>query len=175
MTIEFEKFPATMLRNAAVVGDTFGSVLGVPVGTLPALIFNVTVQPSGSDIFTGGSNVSWATAIATTFSKPGRHVFQVSCTDAPNIRQFEIVVWPAAALNVNGVKFNSPASAVANSARPDNERRAVLRSLAQHATVAGISATLEIATPLAPSGVNPLTLGASNSTNLIPFGGGLVQ
>ncbi|MEO7032507.1 MAG: hypothetical protein ABI548_01645 [Polyangiaceae bacterium] len=145
LQIEFENIQAsTGARGAALVGDAIGDIIGKPNGVYPALSFNVTAQPAGSDIFSAGSNVSWATAIAATLSAPGWHEFTAAAGDVA-IFKFAIVVWPAAVLNYEPIKQESlgvPRSSIA--------QRAILRALASHASKVGAQATLEGGAAVAP-------------------------
>src|ERR1700744_5566252 len=98
MQIEFDNVnQATGARAAAIVGDAVGDILGKPSAVYPALLFNVTAQPSGSDIFAAGSNGNYATALAAAFTRPAWHEVTVSAGDVAILR-FAVVVFPAAVL-----------------------------------------------------------------------------
>jgi len=157
-------------RAAAIVGDALGDIIGKPAPGLPALTFNVTVQPSGSDVFSSASNVSFATAIAATLATPGWYEFTATTGDVA-ILQFAIVVWAAAVLTYEPIQRKSPAS---SDLRTAGAQRLILLALAQHATKAGAQATLEAGAAVAPwYGARPEKLNPTGlqSPSLRPFGG----
>ena len=166
--IEFTRLSQNATRTAAVVGDSIATVIGGPLGTFPSMTVDVITQPSGADLLSGGTAVAFAAAMTATFAVTGRYVLSVGAGDAPNLRRFEIVCFPANALTSDRIRYVEPSKVTS---RSDGERRDILRALAQSATVAGITAALESGTPPAPyNGTSPKTLGANNSDNLTPFG-----
>lgn len=172
--MEFDQVGHTRPRMAVVVGDKL-SVIGKPVGSVPTLQFNVTTQPAGSNIFNGlgssGSNVALSELDSATFAQSGYYRFTADAGSSQQLA-FEVICWPAAALTVDRVQYASAGEKQSGYSRPDAERRGVLRSLAAHCTKAGAQAALEGGAATAPSyGTSPVTLAASTSASLAPFGG----
>lgn len=167
MEFEFVRSPA--FRSMAVVGDTLANVIGKPVGSsYPALVFNVTDQPSGSDIFSAGTDVAYATAFAAAFTHSGWHTFTVAGANGESMR-LDVVCFPANALTVDRIKYQDTTRSAVRSAP---EIRGSLRALAMQATKAGAEATLEGGAAVAPFyGAKPQSLGASSDNSLTPFGG----
>jgi hypothetical protein len=164
--MDFEKVSGATIRAAAIVGDTLADAIGKPENAGGPVVFNVTRQPATSDVFSGASNVPYVTAIAATFALPGRYVFLATAGDVDR-RSVEVVVWPAAAMNVPQIRYKHPSSTTYENSCP--HRRSILRALAGHATVAGIQATLEGGAAIAPFyGVQTAPLGVSQS--LAAFG-----
>jgi hypothetical protein len=166
--IGFENSEPGSGRAVAVVGDSLATVLGKPLGSLPSLTFDVQVQPAGSDIFSAGTGVAFATAMAATFSRSGYHELTATGANGDIIR-IVIVCFGTNALNVPQIKYQDQGQSQQRSAK---EARNILRALARQATKAGAQAALEGGAPVAPYwGTRPSTLGAASSDSLAQFGG----
>jgi hypothetical protein len=159
-------------RAAAIVGDTIASAVGTPAGGA-APTWVVTTQPSGSDVFTGASDVAHATAVAATLSTSGYHKFTL--TSGSYVFVVEVIVWPANALTYAPLKYLTPTSVGSTITTPAlrmvGEQLRILQALAAAApTVTLIQSALEPAT--APRyGVSPVALGIQNNDSLRNFGG----
>jgi hypothetical protein len=171
MSIQFERIPPNRNRAVAIVGDTIGAAIGTPLTVMPAILFNVLVQPSGSDVFTGASNVAYSTAIAATFSASGYHQFSVQAGDAFSLTLIEIIVFPAAALTLNAIQYDQIISTATT--RSDVDRRNILRAIALAATKSGAQSALEGGAAVAGTsyGANSTLLGISTPLRFDHFGG----
>lgn len=166
--MQFEHIEPGQSRTMAVVGDSIAEAVGKPIGSYPALVWNVTDQPAGSDVFTAGTDVAHATAIAATFTASGWHTFTIAGANGESLK-VDVVVFPAAALAVPQLKFQDTTR---SQSRHSKEIRGSLRGLALHATKAGAEAALEAGAAVAPFyGTRPSTLGAPGGDSLRPFGG----
>jgi hypothetical protein len=171
----FSMCSAPFNRAAAVVDDLIRDAIGDPTtATRGELVWNVTTQPSGADVFSAGQDVAHATAIALPLAVAGYYLFAL--TDNNGTTPLEIVAWPAGALTVPRLQYTSPTSVGSTIRSPESRSRqdivTILRSLTAHSSAAGIQASIESGAGVAPYyGVRPTTLGAAHSDNLIPFGG----
>src|SRR5260221_9816741 len=153
-------------RAAAVVGDTLADVVGKPLGSYPILAFNVIVQPSGSDIFSGlgtaGADVPFTSLGSATFSASGFHSFTAAGANG-EIVKFDVVCFGTNALTVPQIKYQDQGRSQLRTAK---EARGILRALALHATKPGAQAPHESSAPAAPYwGTKPRTLGAANNNS----------
>ncbi len=157
--------------GAAIVGDTVGSCVGALLEDDPGLKFNVTRQPSGSDVFaglgTGGADLPIADLSSASFAVPGCFEFAASDVAGASLA-FVILVWPSAALNVAQIKFTSSNQAYQ---RQHAERRGVLKALALAANLAAATTLLEGMLSAPYFGTSPRSLGANTADNYGPFGG----
>lgn len=174
MLLRFENVEPASGRSVAVVGDKV-SVIGKPIQSSTAMLFNVLTQPATSDIFSGlgssGSNVSLAELDSATFAITGFYAFSAAAANG-DIARIEIICFPVAALSVEKIKYASIGDKTSNAPRSDREIRGTLRALALHCTTAGAQAALEGGAAVSPHfGTLPATLKASTENSYREFGG----
>jgi hypothetical protein len=172
--VEFEFIKSPAFRGMAIVGDTLVSVVGKPVGSYPTLSFNVTDQPTSSDVFnglgTGGNDVPYTSIGSATFSHSGWHTFTVAGANGQAMA-FDVVVFPAAALSTPtaALKYTSQAQ---NTLRSAVEIRRILKALAMHTRKSGAEAALEGGAAVSPYyGARPSVLCGDTMDSFASYGG----
>ena len=159
--MKFIGFPADKPRRAFVVGDVVNLQPETPSNVAyPVLVTTTVTQPSGSA-------VTWTAGLSTVLVQPGYYLANV--VSGGQATQLELVVFPAAALNINAIQFMD----VNRSAtRQDSERRDVLQAIVRHApSVAGIQAALEGGAAVAPMyGITATLLGMTTAPYLGQYG-----
>lgn len=173
-TLRFEKIEPVSGRILAIVGDAMSAIIGAAGNSHGATsTWNVTDQPSGSDIFsglgTGGSDVPFSSLGSATFVVTGYYQFSVSAANGDKAR-VTAICFPAAALEVARIKFQNQSQHSAKT-RTNVDRRNILRALAMAATQAGVETALEGGAAVAPfHGTRPSVLGAGATDDMRVFG-----
>lgn len=160
-------------RAAAIVGDAAERIFGKLVEPYRSMAIrvNVTDQPAGSTIFNGlgtsGTNLTFADLASATFAVTGFYQFTVDCGAGTPPIVLQVACFPAAALNVTAVRGRVvDAWGAGRDDRTDQERRFILRNIAQRSTQVQLETKLENS-PAAPyygtdaSGTNFIQVGGS--------------